>query len=101
MGLRNTKVKLSKNEFLELGPCLLSLLYDILLRLRLEPIAITANIKQAFLQISVAKEHQSFLRFLWFDDIFDIDPSIIVYRFTRVIFGLNSSPLLLNGTLKV
>ena len=101
MGLRNTKVKLSKNEFLELGPCLLPLLYDILLRLRLEPIAITANIKQAFLQISVAKEHQSFLRFLWFDDIFDIDPSIMVYRFTRVIFGLNSSPLLLNGTLKV
>ena len=101
MGLRNTKVKLSINEFLELGPCLLPLLYDILLRLRLEPIAITANIKQAFLQISVAKEHQSFLRFLWFDDIFDIDPSIMVYRFTRVIFGLNSSPLLLNGTLKV
>ena len=76
MGLRNTQVNLG-------------------------PIAITADIKQTFLQISVAKERQNFLRFLWFDDIFDIDPSIIVYRFTRVIFGLNSSPFLLNGTLKV
>ena len=76
MGLRNTQVNLG-------------------------PIAITADIKQTFLQISVAKERQNFLRFLWFDDIFDIDPSITVYRFTRVIFGLNSSPFLLNGTLKV
>ena len=38
---------------------------------------------------------------MWFDDIFDIDPSIIVYRFTRVVFDLNSSPFLLNETLKV
>ena len=80
---------------------MLPLLHNILLRVCLGRIAITADIKQAFLQISVAKEHQSFLRFLWFDDIFDIDPSIIVYRFTRVIFGLNSSPFWLNRTLKV
>ena len=91
----------SINELLESGPCLLPLLYDILLCFRLGLIAITADIKQAFLKISVAKEHQNFLRFLWFDDIFDIDPSIIVYRFPRVIFSLNSSPFLLNGTLKV
>ena len=66
----------SINELLESGPCLLPLLYDILLRFRLGPIAITADIKQAFLQISVVKEHQNFL---WFDDIFDIDLSIIEY----------------------
>ena len=91
----------SINELLEWGPCLLPLLYDILLCFRLGPIAITADIKQTFLKTSVAKEHQKFLRFLCFDDIFDIDPSIIVYRFPRVIFSLNSSPFLLNGTLKV
>ena len=91
----------SINELLESGPCLLPLLYDILLRFRLILIAITADIKQAFLQISVAKERQNFLRFLWFDDVFDIDPSIIMYRITRIIFGLNSSPFLLNGALKV
>ena len=91
----------SINELLESGPCLLPLFYDILLRFRLILIAITADIKQAFLQISVAKERQNFLRFLWFDDVFDIDPSIIMYRITRIIFGLNSSPFLLNGALKV
>ena len=91
----------SINELLESGPCLLPLLYDILLGFRLEPIAITTDIKQAFLQISVGKERQNFLRFLWFDDIFYIDPSILVYRFSKLIFGLNSSPFLLNVTLKV
>ena len=38
---------------------------------------------------------------MWYDDVFSDDPNIIVYRFTRVIFGLISSPFLLNGTLKL
>ena len=47
-------------------------------------------------------QHRNFLRFfLWFGSIFDIDPSIIVYKFTRVIFGLSSSPFLTKSTLKV
>ena len=91
----------SINELLEAGPCLLPLLYDIHLHFRLGPIVNTADIKPAFLQIPVAKEHQNVLRFLHFDDIFDIDPSIIVHRFTRVISGLNFSPFLLNWILKV
>ena len=45
----------SVNELLESGPCLLPLLYDILLRFSLGPITIIADIKQAFLQIYVAK----------------------------------------------
>ena len=90
----------SINELLEAGPCLLPLLYDIHLRFRLGTIVITADIKPAFLQIPVAKKHQNFLRFLYLDDIFDIDPRIIVYRFTRVISGLNFSQFLLNWILK-
>ena len=34
------------------------------------------------------KKDQNFLRFLWYDDVFSDDPNIIVYRFTRVIFGI-------------
>ena len=67
--------KPSINESLESRPCLLPVLYGIFFRFRLGPMAITADIKQAFLQISD-------LRFLWFDNIFDIDPSIILYRIT-------------------
>ena len=89
------------NELLHAGPCLLPLLYDILLRFRLGTIAITADIKQAFLQILVDKKDQNFLRFLWYDDVFSDDPNIIVYRFTRLIFGLILSPFLLNGILKL
>ena len=91
----------SINELLEAGPCLLPMLYDIHLHFPLGPIVITADIKPAFLQIPVVKEHQNFLRFSYFGDIFYIDPGIIVHRFTRVICGLNFSPSLLNWILKV
>ena len=89
------------NELLHARPCLLPLLYDILLRFRLGTIAVTADIKQAFLQILVDKKDQNFLRSLWYDDVFSDDPNIIVNRFTRVIFGLISGPFLLSGTLKL
>ena len=80
---------------------MLPLLHSILLRFRFGTIAITADIKQAFLQILVDKKDQNFLRFLWYDDVFSDDPNIIVYRFTRVVFYLISSPFVLNGTLKL
>ena len=42
---------------------------------------------------------RDYLRFLW-SDITSTTPSIVKYRFTRFPFGLNSSPLVLNSTLK-
>ena len=93
--------KYKGEPFLKSRPCFLPLLYDILLRFRLGPIPITADIKEAIWQIYLAKEHQNFLRLLWFDDIFDIDRSVLVYRLARVFFGLNSSPFSLTRTLKV
>ena len=100
-GSSKQKYQPALNELLHSGPCSLPLLYDILLRFRLGTIAITADIKQAFLQILVDKKDQNFLRFLWYDNVFSNDPNIILYRFTRVIFGLISSQVLLNGTLKL
>ena len=68
---------------------------------RLGTSAITADIKQAFLQVLVDKKDENFLRFLWYDDVFSDNLNIIVYRFTRAIFGLISSPFLLNEILKL
>ena len=76
-------------------------MYDILLRFRLGTIAITADIKQAFLQILVDKKDQNFLRFLWYDDVFSDDPNIIVHRFTRVIFVFNFESIFTKRNIKV
>ena len=59
------------------------------------------DIKQAFLQVEIAEEHRDFVRFLWFKDINETPRKIISLRFTRVVFGLTSSPFLLNGTIKI
>ena len=87
------KNELSINEFLGPGPCLLPLLYDVLLRFRLGSIGIIADIRQAFFQISVDPRHRDYLQFLWLN--FDSnDPDFYIYRFTRVLFRLTCSTFL-------
>ena len=77
------------------------MLYDILVKYRLGIIAITANTKQASLQISVDNKKQNFFLFLWYDSVCSDDPNVIVYQFTRVTFGLIFGTILLNGTVKL
>lgn len=60
----------------------------------------TADIEKAFLMISVVARDRDFLCFLWVDDPTKEDPSLVSYRFTRVVFGINASPFLLNATLR-
>ena len=50
--------------------------------------------------VGMTKEDRDVLRFLWVDDIQKSSPEIVVFRFTRVVFGVSSSPFLLNATLK-
>ncbi|MEO0686072.1 MAG: hypothetical protein AAFY76_13790 [Cyanobacteria bacterium J06649_11] len=87
----------SLNDCLYPGPNLLVKIFDILLRLRLNKIASLADIKQAFLNISFHPEHRDFVRFLWRNQT---NGKIDVYRFNRVVFGLTSSPFLLNATIR-
>ena len=56
----------SSNDYLHSAPNLLSKIFDVLLRFRFNFIAILANIKQAFLNVEISKEHRDFLRFLWY-----------------------------------
>ena len=87
----------SLNSCLEPGPSLQNLLWSVILRERLQPIALCADLKQAFLQIRIKEEDRDVLRFHWMKDR---DPKQrAVYRFTRALFGLNQSPFLLQGTI--
>ena len=59
-----------------------------------------ADIEKAFLNIEVDKVDRDCLRFLWLKNVLNANSEIEVYRFCRVVFGLNSSPFLLNATLR-
>ena len=90
----------SLNDCLRKGPSLNPLLFDVLLRFREKRVALVGDIEKAFLNIEVDKADRDCLRFLWVENPADQKSKIVVYRFCRVVFGWNSSPFLLNATLR-
>jgi hypothetical protein len=90
----------SLNQNLHQGPCLLPQLFKILLRFRMHRIGIVADIEKAFLSIGVQEKDRDFLRMLWVKDPSQEQLLPWVLRFTRVVFGLCSSPFHLNATLQ-
>ena len=92
------KDTISLNDVLHKGPSLNAKLYSLLLKFRVHPIVLTANIEKAYLQININEEHRDYLRFLWYRNL--QEESIIRCRFTRVIFGVASSQFLLNETVQ-
>ena len=92
------KDTISLNDVLHKGPSLSAKLYSLLLKFRVHPIVLTANIEKAYLQININEEHRDYLRFLWYRNL--QEESIIRCRFTRVIFGVASSQFLLNETVQ-
>ena len=90
----------SLNDCLHVGPKLNQKILDILLRFRVNRIAIVADIEKAFLMVSMAEKDRDVLRFLWFKDALADQHDVIELRFTRVVFGVSSSPFLLNATLR-
>lgn len=90
----------SLNDCLNKGPKFHQLILDLLLRFRSYRVALTADVEKEFLMISVEDKDRDVLRFLWVDDVSRNEPEIRVYRFTRVVFGVSSSPFLLIATVK-
>ncbi|GFY07577.1 DUF1758 domain-containing protein [Trichonephila clavipes] len=88
------KGKPSLNECLLKGTNLIELIPDILDRFRMYPIGISADIEKAFLMLSVAPKDRDFLRFFS-----PCSEGRIVYRHCRVVFGVSSSPFLLNASI--
>ena len=97
---RASQGDLSLNECLEKGQNMTPHIFEILLRFRSHLIGIIADIEKAFHQIVIDEGDRDFLRFLWFDNITDIKPRIIQYRFTRLVFGLTPSPAILNSVIQ-
>ena len=58
------------------------------------------DIKKAFLNIEVDKRDRDCLRFLWCEDVYKPKIKTVVCPFSRVVFGLNASPFLLNAMLR-
>ena len=87
--------QVSLNDCMEVEPCLLSNLTEILVRFRRWPVAVTADIEKAFHQISILGEDRDVHRFLW-----QLDDDVMTMRFTRVPFGNCCSPFLLNVTIQ-
>jgi len=92
----------SLNECLFRGPVLLHDLCGMLLRFRIHPIAIVADIEKAFLQIGLQKDQREVTRFLWVKDSenpFATKENTQEYRFKRIPLGVISSPFILGATL--
>ena len=92
--------QVSLNDCLHVGLPMSPLIFDVLLLFRENKIAFLGDMEKAFLNIEVIPKDRVCLTFLWIDDIHSEEPKIFVYRFTRVVLGVNSSPFILNSALK-
>ena len=94
-GSARSGTSLSLNDRLDSGSNHMPLLFDTIMRFRMFPIVLIADIEKAFLQVQVNPNDRDVLRFLWFDDINKEVPTIVQYRYCRLVFGLTCSPAIL------
>jgi len=83
---------MSINQAVLAGENLLNNLVDVLIRFRLGRYACVADVSKCFFQVKIPEDQQDFFRIIWYQDN-DLDngkPQI--FRFTRHVWGINSSP---------
>ena len=72
---------------------------DILFRLiSVHRVTVSANTEKVLVMASVVRKDCNVLYFLWVKDAFANQLDIIDMKFTLVVFGVASSPLVLNAT---
>ena len=94
---RATPESPSLNECFYPGPPLQNKLWDILVRQRAYPIAITVDILKAFLEIRIWQCERNALRFHWRKSEHG---KLEILRFTCALFGLAPSHFLLGGVIE-
>eukprot|EP00795_Rhopilema_esculentum_P005739 gene5739-10996_t len=80
----------SLNDMIHSGPKLQRELFDVLLRFRCHPVAVVCDIAEMYLRIQIPEADRVYHRFLWRRCDQDRDPE--EYEFSRVVFGITSSP---------
>ncbi|XP_073249615.1 uncharacterized protein [Porites lutea] len=92
----------SLNENLHRGPIILEDLCGLLMRFRINRVALIADVEKAFHQVGLQPEDRDVTRFLWLKDATKptLENNVQELRFTRVPFGMISSPFLLAATVK-
>jgi hypothetical protein len=89
----------SLNDTLFQGPDLTSSLVAVLLRFRTNPVAVSGDIEEMFLQVGVPKADRDSLRVLWWPHG-QLNKDLAVYRMTVHPFGATSSPFCANFALQ-
>ncbi|KAK3716737.1 hypothetical protein QZH41_006308 [Actinostola sp. cb2023] len=87
----------SLNECLHAGPPLQNKLWNVLVRGRFNPVALTGDLQKAFLQVRVRESDRDAMRFHWRRNE---QSELETLRFTRALFGLAPSPFLLGGVIE-
>ncbi|KIH69489.1 integrase core domain protein [Ancylostoma duodenale] len=92
----------SLNDCVHQEPTMLPDLGGTLLRARLNPYLMTADVEKAFHQIRLQEDQRDATRFLWLKDTTKppTKDNIRTLRFTRIPFGVDASPFLLNMSIK-
>lgn len=87
----------SLNDCLHAGTNLVTPLFGILIRARCYRYIIVSDIEKAFHQVRLQKAFRNVTQFLWIQDPSKptVEDNLCRYRFTRIPFGVASSPFLL------
>ena len=89
--------EISLNDALYQGPSILPNLLGILMRIRIAPYLLSGDIEKAFLMVALQQSDRNFTRFFWLKNPMDrkLENNLKIMRFSRIPFGINSSPFLL------
>ena len=70
-----------------------------MVKFRAHQVGLIADIEKAFLIIGIEEIDCDMMRFLLFENAHDPNPKVAEFRFTRLMFGLRSSPAILGATI--
>ena len=82
----------SLNDAVLPGSNLLNNLVDVLIRFRLGKFACMADLSKCFFQVAMPENQQKLFRLIWFADNVIEKAAVKNFKFTRHVWGINSSP---------